>query len=106
MLYHYFKVLSEFTKVNTLMTTTKYDCSWQGALINTSYWTPGVICQTCGDGIIHPTLEQCDDFNTIQTDGCENCIDVVSKCYTDEYGKSVCLCGNGVLDSTNTLANE
>ena len=42
----------------------------------------------CGDGYVHPTLEECDDGNTIDGDGCE------SDCTWP------CVCGDGILNDT------
>jgi len=57
------------------------------------YWSSQIgaveiSCDVCGDGILHPGTEQCDDGNLTNGDGCS----------------SFCLfeyCGNGTIDSAN-----
>ncbi len=56
----------------------------------------------CGDGVIQPSNEQCDDGDTTDGDGCSSTCKLEANftCVTKE-GKSYCspiLCGNGVLD--------
>ncbi len=58
----------------------------------------------CGDGIIQPDHEQCDDGNDVANDGCTQCIIDENWICKTENGKSTCTeieCGNRVLNAAN-----
>ena len=79
---------------------------------NDFYWSN---CTTrCGDGVVvkfdywdktKTTIEECDDGNLINGDGCESDCTITTDTSTDKYhcvgNPSVCfisICGNGVLE--------
>lgn len=49
------------------------------------------IIPTCGDGIVE-IPEQCDDGNTVDTDGCDNSclLGVGALCSTNKFSLTVC----------------
>ena len=77
-----------------------YDPSELGAYeINLTATTPA-----CGDGMVNPQLEFCDDGNTMSTDGCSaNCeVETGYTCTAPATGPSVCEmigCGDGILQT-------
>ena len=77
---------------------------------------PGYVCPTfgascyhkpensiCGDGIMDPETEECDDDNEYSDDGCFECvIEDGYRCTTDSDGMSTCfrkICGDGIVDN-------
>ena len=52
----------------------------------------------CGDGVVDPS-EQCDDENTVDGDGCTNCL--VDVGYVCQHAPSICSsdCGDGSINS-------
>ncbi len=57
--------LNEFDRWKDKHTELRYDCGRQG----TAARFPLATCEECGDGITTGN-EQCDDGNTVDTDGC------------------------------------
>ena len=59
------------------------------------------ICSRCGDDVLYPLLEECDDYNNFNGDGCSaTCkVEIGYRCVIDGNNKTSCttICGDNIL---------